>query len=96
MSVFQPPQTPFPTHPFESLLPTLINLLKIVHSDNPSSQPQQQHRLAIASAVEDLQSLITHATELINTLPGGEMLPRDQDAVIAALEKLKSEKLGTP
>jgi hypothetical protein len=45
------------------------------------------------SQTDELKQLMSNAKTLIDELPGGEMLERDQDQVIQALETLKKQKL---
>ncbi|KIO26798.1 hypothetical protein M407DRAFT_243604 [Tulasnella calospora MUT 4182] len=90
MTIFQPPQNSLPISAFESLQPALIKVLKAVHDAGDSDEVQ--HRLAIATATNELKERIVEAKTLIDALPGGEMLIEHQDEVIKALEQLKAQK----
>ena len=54
--------------------------------------PFQSYLLTHLSQTEELKKAIADAKTLVDTLPGGQMLLTDQDAVIAALESLKARK----
>jgi len=79
-----------PTENFEILLPRLITILELVQQSNASQIGQ--HRLLISQATNDLKEHLRKAKEIVDGLPGGDMLIEDQDEVIAMLEKMRDQK----
>ncbi|KAG8864950.1 hypothetical protein FRB96_003538 [Tulasnella sp. 330] len=90
MAVFQAPQASLPVDTFEGLLPALTNILKVVYDVGDSEEAQ--HKLAITAATDALKEKLARAKELVESLPGGEMLLEDQDEPIAALERLRDQR----
>ncbi|KAG9013100.1 hypothetical protein FRB94_003934 [Tulasnella sp. JGI-2019a] len=90
MAVFQAPQSSLPVDTFEGLLPALTNILKVVYDAGDSEE--SKHKLAITAATDELKEKLARAKELVENLPGGEMLLEDQDEAIAALERLRDQR----
>jgi len=67
---------------FESLLPAIVAILKLTQPQPPGTAAQQQE---IAKATMALRSQLANARELVDALPGGEMLLEHQHEVIAML-----------
>jgi len=90
MAIFYPPDKSLPVETFEDLLPALDNVLKAVYDARDGDEAQ--HKLAIAAATDDLKMKLARARELVDGLPGGEMLRRDQDQAIEVLQKLRDQR----
>ncbi|EJD04217.1 uncharacterized protein FOMMEDRAFT_106762 [Fomitiporia mediterranea MF3/22] len=80
----------FPDPVFESLLEKLAHVLEVVQNSDSTLDPQT--RQAMFKATTAFKDGLVKAKELANTLPGGEMLIKDQDDVIAMLEQLRDQK----
>jgi len=90
MALFNVPQASLPSEAFEDLLPAVIDVLKTVYDAGDSDEPKR--KLAIAAATDDLKRKLARARELVENLPGGKMLVRDQDQAIKALEGYKQQR----
>ncbi|KAG8747553.1 hypothetical protein FRC10_000689 [Ceratobasidium sp. 414] len=74
---------------FESLLPSIIAILKLTQPQSPATPAQRQE---IAKATMALRSQLANARELVDALPGGEMLLEHQHEVIAMLTEMRDAR----
>ncbi|KAL5534492.1 hypothetical protein ACEPAG_954 [Sanghuangporus baumii] len=81
----------FPDPVFESLLEKLARAVEVAQTSESTLNPQT--RQAIFQATSAFKDSLSKAKELANTLPGGEMLIKDQDEVIAMLESVRDQKI---
>lgn len=92
---------------YESLLPKLIAILEVTQqaADGvPTQQVKQTLVLAVCAQrknnlsrslwlqTNDFRDTLKEAKEMATTLPGGELSVKEQDEVIAMLERLKERK----
>ncbi|CAE6439204.1 unnamed protein product [Rhizoctonia solani] len=75
---------------FESLLPSVV---QIIQSTQPQSSAQtHQQQQDIAKATMALRTQLATARDQIDALPGGEMLIKDQQEVIHMLQEMRSQR----
>ncbi|CAE6413193.1 unnamed protein product [Rhizoctonia solani] len=75
---------------FESLLPTVV---QIIQSTQPQSATQtHQQQQDIAKATMALRTQLSIARDQVDALPGGEMLLKDQQEVIQMLKEMRSQR----
>ncbi|KAH7343799.1 hypothetical protein B0J17DRAFT_764957, partial [Rhizoctonia solani] len=75
---------------FESLLPSVV---QIIQSTQPQSSTQtHQQQQDIAKATMALRTQLATARDQIDALPGGEMLLKDQQEVIQMLQEMRSQR----
>ncbi|ETW87748.1 hypothetical protein HETIRDRAFT_306333 [Heterobasidion irregulare TC 32-1] len=79
-----------PFSEFESLLPKLLTVLEL--TQHPEGIATQEARQRLLQATKDFKASLNHAKELANALPGGELLIKEQDEVIAMLGRLRDRK----
>ncbi|KAF4591282.1 hypothetical protein EYR40_009885 [Pleurotus pulmonarius] len=79
-----------PTSVFESLLPKLAVVLELTQNLEGSMTPQARN--ALLQATNDFKNTLNHAKELAKSLPGGELMTKDQDEVIQMLEQIRDQK----
>ncbi|KAF8334078.1 uncharacterized protein EI90DRAFT_504216 [Cantharellus anzutake] len=82
-------QNAIPTQAFEGLLPALANVVSAIDNTGLSSL---QHKQAVAHAASEFKEQMSKAKGYVENLSGGEMLPDDQDKVIAMLKALRDQK----
>lgn len=75
---------------FESLLPSVVSILQ---STQPHPQPTvSAHGQEIAKATMALRSQLSTARDLVDALPGGEMLLEQQQEVITMLTEMRDKR----
>ncbi|KAG9101603.1 hypothetical protein FS749_005483 [Ceratobasidium sp. UAMH 11750] len=74
---------------FESLLPSIVGILQSTQPQGPASPAQRQE---IAKATMALRSQLANARDLVDALPGGEMLLEHQHEVIAMLTEMRDAR----
>ncbi|KIM81750.1 hypothetical protein PILCRDRAFT_821099 [Piloderma croceum F 1598] len=79
-----------PTALFEGLLLKLVTVLELTRRPEGMATPQAKQ--ALLQATNDFKNTLNKAKELVNLLPGGEMLVEEQDEIIDMLEKLRDHK----
>ncbi|QRV72776.1 RNA polymerase II transcription mediator complex subunit 9 [Ceratobasidium sp. AG-Ba] len=82
--------TPLSQATFEALLPSIVAILQTTQPQ-PSSNAQTQ-RQEIAKATLALRSQLAHARDIVDALPGGEMLLEHQHEVIAMLKEMRNAR----
>ncbi|KAJ1308652.1 hypothetical protein OPQ81_004346 [Rhizoctonia solani] len=75
---------------FESLLPSVVQIIQSTQPQPPAQTQQQQQE--IAKATMALRTQLVTARDQVDALPGGEMLLKDQQEVIQMLKEMRSQR----
>ncbi|CAE6392311.1 unnamed protein product [Rhizoctonia solani] len=75
---------------FESLLPSVVQIIQSTQPQPPAQTQQQQQE--IAKATMALRTQLAAARDQVDALPGGEMLLKDQQEVIQMLKEIRSQR----
>ncbi|KIJ21279.1 hypothetical protein PAXINDRAFT_31403, partial [Paxillus involutus ATCC 200175] len=75
---------------FAAIIPKLISVLE--HTQRLGGAVTPQAKQTLLQATNDFKSALAQAKDYASALPGGELNFRDQDELIAMLEKLRDHR----